>query len=161
MMVLRKFLTAAVVASLYMGGFCASAGSRGGFMANQERQDAATVDGLPAEIRAEVRKWEAACGRPLLATRSLTRFIEVSNDRFIALHFHALSCRNGSAICGEAGCLHEVYASKDGRYRRVMSLHVQDITLKRVSGDAAVEIDCAFAGCPQLLWWNGNRFVKR
>ena len=62
---------------------------------------------------------------------------------------------------GEAGCLHEVYASKGGRYRRVMNLHVQDITLKRIGNAAAVEVDCAFAGCPQLLWWNGNRFVKR
>jgi hypothetical protein len=138
-----------------------AAAARGGFSTDENRPDSWYIETLPPEVQAGIHRRGKACVRPLSATRAFARFIEVSNVRFIAIHFHALSCGDRSALCIADVCLHEIYVSSGGRYHLALSNRVRDVTLTRIDNSAAVEIACESAGRPHLLRWNGRSFVGR
>jgi hypothetical protein len=123
------------------------------------------IAGLPREIRAEVARWQQACGAPLAALHYFSRRIRdgTSGDRFIALHFDELECHNRAAICMAEGCLHQVYVSNGGAYRRVLNIHASEIELKLLNNRAAVEIACyrSIAPCVRLLRWDGAHFIPQ
>lgn len=87
-------------------------------------------------------------------------YLTVPSAQFLALHFDDFRCRNKTAYCGAAGCLHEVYVSTMGRYRRVLSIHARDVRLSSLHDRAVLEVVDA-NGNSSLLRWNGSRFVGK
>lgn len=126
----------------------------------QDPWSSAHIEMLPPEIRADVRKWDAACGAPIAAAQRFALYLTVPGAQFLALHFDDFRCRNRAVYCGSAGCLHEVYVSKSGRYRRVLSVHAHDVRLSSSHDQAVVEVVDG-RGTSRTLWWNGSRFVGR
>jgi hypothetical protein len=115
---------------------------------------------LPPEIRADVRKWSAACGGPIAAAQRFALYLTVPGAQLLALHFDDFHCRNTAVFCGSAGCLHEVYVSTSGRYRRVLSVHAHDVRLSSSHDQALLEVVVG-RGTRRTLRWNGSRFVGR
>ena len=126
----------------------------------QDPWSSAHIDMLPPEIRADVRKWDAACGAPIAAAQRFALYLTVPGAQFLALHFDDFRCRNRTAYCRSAGCLHEVYVSTSGRYRRVLSVHASDVRLSSSHDRALLEVVDG-RGTSRTLWWNGSRFVGR
>jgi hypothetical protein len=135
--------------------------ARGG-IAPPDGVSARHVEVLPPEIRKALSRWQSVCGSPLEAGHLFVLYLgdKASGLRFIALHFHELSCANKAALCSDQGCLHQVYALTDGAYRLVFSANVPDVTLKLLDHTLAVEIECRTLDpqCPRVLRWNGRRF---
>ncbi len=121
------------------------------------------VDGLPPEVRRNVMKEERVCG-PARAQHYFSRSLSPSSSRykFISLHFEEFGCDNRSAICGRSGCLHQVYASSGTGYRLVFSGYVDELELKVIDGEAAIETSCSYSGdkCSLIRFWNGARFGR-
>jgi len=120
--------------------------------------------GLPGVVRATVEHSARACGSPLIAMHLFSRYIQdrVTGDRFIALHFEDLHCPNKQAVCTAAGCLHQVFVSKGGPYRLILSLHAPEIELKLIGGSAAVEIECGETpeSCVRDFRWDGSHLNR-
>jgi hypothetical protein len=114
---------------------------------------------LPPEIRTDVLKWNAVCGGSVAAAQRFALYLSVPNARFVALHFDDFRCRNRTALCGTAGCLHEVYVSTKGRYWRVLAVQAYDVRLSSFQNQVLLELWDA-NGNTQMLRWNGRRFVK-
>jgi hypothetical protein len=113
--------------------------------------------GLPPEVRANVERSTRACGAPVAALHLFSRYIQdrLTGDRFIALHFEDVQCANQAAICTKAGCLHQVYVSRDGSYRVILNVYAPEIELKLLDGAAVVEIargQTAEAGVRDFRW---------
>ena len=120
----------------------------------------AHIEMLPPEIRADVRKWDTACGGPIAAAQRFALYLTVPGAQFLALHFDDFHCRNRAVHCGPAGCLHEVYVLKSGRYRRVLAVHAYDVRLSSSHDQAFLDVlDASVKG--RTLRWNGSRFVER
>jgi hypothetical protein len=115
---------------------------------------------LPPEIQADVRKWNALCGGPVAAAQRFALYLTVPNARFVALHFDDFRCGNKAVHCGPTGCLHEVYVSTNGRYRRVLAVHAYDVRLSSSNNEAVLEV-LDTNGNTRTLRWNGNRLVGR
>jgi len=124
----------------------------------QDPWNAAHLQMLPPEIRADVKKWDSMCGGTVAAAQRFGLYLTIPSAQFLALHFDDFRCRNRTVICGAAGCLHEIYVSTTGRYRRVLSVHAQDVRLLSVHDHAVLEVVDAH-GNSSLLRWNGTRFV--
>ena len=120
----------------------------------------AHLEMLPSEIRARVRKLEAACGVPVVAAQQFALYLTIPGTQFLALHFDDFRCQNNSVLCNASGCLHEVYASRGGGYRRVLSVYARDIRLIRQQNAALVEIDDDTRGVPRTVRLNGNGVIK-
>jgi hypothetical protein len=135
----------------------ASARSR---MPLEDPWNPAHLEGLPREVRANIERTTRACGAPIAAQHLVSRYIQdrVTGDRFVAIHFDQVHCVNRTAICTTAGCLHQVYVSKDGSYRLILSVYAPEIELKLFHGSAAVEIACDHPteGCSRVLRWDGS-----
>ena len=125
----------------------------------QDPWNPAHLEMLPPEIRTDVLKWNAVCGGSVAAAQRFALYLRVPNARFVALHFDDFRCRNKTVFCGTAGCLHEVYVSMGGRYRRVLAVHTDDIRLSSFQNQALLELRDV-NGNSQVLRWNGRRFVK-
>jgi hypothetical protein len=69
------------------------------------------IDGLPSELRNAVKR---ICNRPRAEHQFASYF---QNSRVLVLHFEHWRCGDGGPPCTQAGCLHHVYISSDGRYR--------------------------------------------
>lgn len=123
----------------------------------QDPWNPAHLAGLPREIQAEVRKLDRVCGGPVAAAQRFALYLTVSRAQLIVLHFDDLRCRNKAALCSGAGCLHEVYVSTAGRYRRVLAVHAYDVRLS-TSPHVVLEILDA-KGTSRALRWSGSRFV--
>src|SRR5271157_5556260 len=102
------------------------------------------IEELPPEIRKSVARWQSVCGSPLAAHHQFAFHLEgsASRYRFIGLHYELLSCDRKDALCSKEGCLHEVYVSTGGAYRRVLSVQVRDVELTFIDRTAAVEFIC-------------------
>jgi hypothetical protein len=124
----------------------------------------AHVERLPREVRATIERSAQACGMPITARRLFSRSIQdrVTGDRLIALHFEEVHCINAPAICTTAGCLHQVYVSKGGPYRLILSVHAPEIKLTLINGSAAVEINCDETAdpCTRDFRWDGSRLNR-
>ncbi|MBR1128946.1 hypothetical protein [Bradyrhizobium iriomotense] len=126
----------------------------------QDPWSPAHLDMLPAEIRADVRKWDAACGGSIAAAQHFALYLTVPGAEFVALHFDDFRCRGGAVLCNSAGCLHQVYVATAGRYRRVLAVHAYDVRLSSANGQAFVEL-MGEDGNRRTLRWNGSRFVAK
>jgi hypothetical protein len=116
----------------------------------------AHLGNLPSEIRARVRKWEVACRGPVAAAQQFALYLTIPGTQFVALHFDDFRCQNKSVLRNGSGCLHEVYASSGGRYRRVLTVYARDIRLVRQQNAALVEIHDDASGVPRTVRLNGN-----
>lgn len=150
---------AATVFALCLLGFPQSASSRGGTA--QDPWNPAHLTSLPAEIRVQARKWEAMCGAPIAAAQRFALYLTTSGTQFVALHFDDFQCRNRSAVCDASGCLHEMYVTVRGRYRKVLALRAQDVRLVREQDAVLLEIQDRSSSAPRILRWNGSRFVTQ
>lgn len=126
----------------------------------QDPWNPAHLQMLPPEIRADVRKWDAKCGGSVAAAQRFALYLTVPSAQFLALHFDDFRCRNKSVHCGADGCLHEVYVSTTGRYRRVLAVHAHDVRLSSFHDQAVLEV-VGVSGNSSLLRWNGSRFVGK
>jgi hypothetical protein len=152
------FLVAATAASLF--------GSMGLCLPSPCRADSSPglhalhLDSLPAEVSADVHRWQATCGGTLVAGHTFARSVEISGRRFLALHFEELRWENRAAICNAEGCLHEVYVFSNGRFRRVVGLRTSELLLEARDNKVVVQVDCGLLGCLRSLRWNGNQFTE-
>ena len=70
--------------------------------------------------------------------KNFARFLN-DDYRFIAIHFEKTRCKDPIAICRAAGCLHQIYVSKDDQpYQLVVSDYVSEIELKHLDGTVAL-----------------------
>jgi len=69
------------------------------------------VDHLPLEVRSAISH---LCGPSFRAAHYFATYSE--NSRFLNLHFEHSQCQS-QKVCTQAGCLHQVYALTNGRYR--------------------------------------------
>ena len=75
------------------------------------------IRGLPAEVRNALAHM---CGDP----QAEHQFASYSRgSRVLVLHFEHFRCGDRGARCTQAGCLHQVYTSADGRYRLLRSYY--------------------------------------
>lgn len=118
------------------------------------------LDRLPPGLRTIVRKWEGVCGGSIAAAQQFALYLAIPGGELVALHFDDFRCGTRSVLCKSYGCLHEVYYSIKGRYRRVLSVHARDVRLLRDQGTAQVEI-FEVNGGTKVLRWNGRQFVER
>ncbi|WP_456746952.1 hypothetical protein [Bradyrhizobium sp. USDA 4354] len=126
----------------------------------QDPWSPAHLDMLPAEIRADVRKWDAACGGSIAAAQHFALYLTVPGAEFVTLHFDDFRCRNSAVLCNSAGCLHQVYVATAGRYRRVLAVRAYDVRLSSSNDQAFVEL-MDVNGNRRTLRWNGSRFVAK
>ena len=78
------------------------------------------INGLPAEVRDAV----AHMCRSAQAEHQFARYSQ--NLRVLVLHFEHFRCGDRSALCAQAGCLHQVYTSTGGRYRLLRSYYAPE-----------------------------------
>jgi hypothetical protein len=77
------------------------------------------ISGLPAEVR-------NALARMCRDSRAEHQFARYSqNSRLLVLHFEHFRCGDARALCTQAGCLHEVYTSTNGRYQLLRSYYAR------------------------------------
>ena len=115
------------------------------------------IEGLPADVRRSVLTHERACGAKAAATHYFAVSIATTTQSFLSLHFEDFFCPNRSALCTAAGCLHEIYAGKDGFFRRVFSVYAEDTLITKTGGVAGLEV--RWGGATRLYRWSGRGFV--
>jgi hypothetical protein len=129
---------------------------------SEDQFNQAHIEALPQEVRDSIERATRACGAPVEARRLFSRYIQdrLTGDRFIALHFEDVRCVNRAAICTTAGCLHQVYVSKDGPYRAILNVYAPEIEFKLSDGAAVVEIACVQPpeACARDFRWDGSHF---
>ena len=79
------------------------------------------IEGLPSDIRAEVRARARACGNKAAAVHYFSVRSPPPPERFVSLHFEDFACTNRAAICDDGICLHPRYLDVRGRQRLVFS----------------------------------------
>ena len=75
------------------------------------------INGLPAEVRNAL----AHMCRGAQAQHQFAAYSQ--NSQVLVLHFERFRCGDRSALCTQAGCLHQVYVSTGGRYRLLRSYY--------------------------------------
>jgi hypothetical protein len=154
-------LSAAAFAIVSLLGFAGipPASARGVVFSASEAHGPAHIEGFPREVRATIEHSARACGAPIAAWHLFSRYIQdrVTGDRLIALHYEEVHCVNKPAICTTAGCLHQVYVSKGGPYRLILTVHAPEIELKLIRG-SAFEITCGetATSCIKDFRWDGS-----
>jgi hypothetical protein len=155
--------TISTTLTLTMISFSPLAAARGG-ISHTEVASTRHIEELPPEIRNALGRWQSACGTPLKARPLFAHYLGDSavGYRLIALHFHELDCANRAALCGNQGCLHQVYISTDGAYRLAFSANVPEVTLTLIDHTPEIEIggETFSWQSPRLLRWNGRGFVE-
>ena len=146
----------ALLACLMMAVSLEPAMARGG-MKQEHPYAAEHIEGLPADVRRAVLAHERACGGKAVAAHYFSVSITTSTQSFLSLHFENFSCPNRGTLCTAAGCLHEIYASGGGGYRRVFGVYAEDVQLTK-SGDV-VGLEIRRGGIAQLYRWNGSSFA--
>jgi hypothetical protein len=124
---------------------------------SDEEWRAAHIAELPREVSKEVYKWRGPCG-VLKARSTFSRITEIGGRRYLALHFEQLHCEDRTALCSAAGCLHEVYEFRHGRFQKIKSLRTSELQVVPSDGQAALEFDCRLLGCLRVLKWDGTGF---
>lgn len=155
----KHYALSSAAIALCVVGLPQSASSYGGRAQNP--WNPAHLSNLPPEMRTQAEKWKAACGAPVAAARQFALYLTTPSAQFAALHFDDFQCVNRGVVCDASGCLHEVYVKAGGRYRKVLTLHAQDVRLVREQDAAFLEIQDRSGGVRRLLRWNGSHFVTR
>ena len=73
----------------------------------------AEFENLPPEIRSQTEAIVRECHSPVQVLGGFSDDIATNDYRFVLLHFEKIRCDDVTAICKTAGCLHQIYASKD------------------------------------------------
>jgi len=149
---------AAIAAALIATAWCVvdpaqARSARGG----EDPWAAEHIEGLPEDIRRDVRGHAKACGNAAAAAHYFSVSIEASGVRFRAQHFEDFSCANRAVVCHAEGCLHEVFLDNGKRQRLVFSIYARDVRLTNYGGVAGIEV-VQDAG-KRSFRWNGQRFV--
>src|SRR5262245_2368720 len=144
-----KLLFALVVCLASAAGI-ETAAARG--IAQEHPYAAEHIEGLPAEVRRAVLTHERACGGKAAATHYFSVSISTATQSFLSLHFEDYACPNRSALCIAVGCIHEIYAGRGAAYRRVFSIHAEDVRLTNTGGVAGLEV--VRGGATQVYRWN-------
>ncbi|WP_371425802.1 hypothetical protein [Tardiphaga sp.] len=118
------------------------------------------LERLSPGLRTIVRKWESVCGGSIAAAQQFALYLSIPGGELVALHFDDFRCGTRSVLCKSNGCLHEVYYSMKGRYRRVLSVHARDVRLFHDNDAACIEIS-GVNGETKVLRWSGRQFVER
>jgi hypothetical protein len=99
-------------------GYVSPAAARGSRSSNDPPWNAEHISRLPEEIRQALIR---LCGESALAAHYFATYSE--NSTLVNLHFEHLQCRPQKALCTQAGCLHQVYGLRGGRYRLLRSYY--------------------------------------
>src|SRR5258706_15022572 len=103
---LRSFVRAVAMIIIAFSGSIEPALSHSGFA--KDPWNPAHLEILPSEIRARVRKLEAACGGPGAAAQQFWLFLTIPGTQFGTLHFDYFPFQNKCMHWHANGCLHEV-----------------------------------------------------
>ena len=114
---------------------------------------------LPQSVQAR-QPIDTVCGGPIAAAQRFALYLTVPGAQFLALHVDDFHSRTRAVHCRSAGCLHEAYVLKSGRYRRVLVVHAYDVRLSSSRDQAFLEV-LGGSGKSRTLRWNGSRFVER
>lgn len=116
------------------------------------------IEGLPSDIRAEVRARARACGNKAAAVHYFSVSIATAGARFVSLHFEDFACTNRAAICDDGICLHQLYLDLRGRQRLVFSTRAHDLRLFNDGDTVGIEV----IGGPSAgrYRWQGGHFVR-
>jgi hypothetical protein len=102
------------------GSLALPAFARGGLHLLDPAWNPQHISGLPAEVRNAV----AHMCRDSQADHQFARYSQ--NLRILVLHFEHFRCGDARALCTQAGCLHQVYTSTDGRYRLLRNYYAPE-----------------------------------
>lgn len=108
------------------------------------------IDSLPSEIRTRVKALGRVCGVMPAAAHGFA--VQISNGRFMVLHYEALWCPRRELVCKGDSCLHEVYAQSSRGYTRLYSGFVTDEALFPGRGNVGLNLF-------EDLRWDGRRFL--
>jgi hypothetical protein len=119
---------------------------------------------FPSIVRAAIINAQKTCGEESIGIRNgFIRYLRDANgDEFVALHFDQFHCANGSTLCTSSGCLHQIFAARDGRtYREVWYDHVLEVDMTNETGRMSASVRCGGEGkhCATMLRWNGEQLV--
>jgi hypothetical protein len=110
-------LTPIAIGLFAITGQASLAFARGGLHLLDPPLNPQHINGLPSEVRSALaHKCRGAQAQHQFAVYS-------QNSRALVLHFEHLHCSDPGAFCRQAGCLHQVYVSADGRYRLLRSYY--------------------------------------
>ena len=107
--------------------------AKSGVVHLQNRYDSQHVSSLPAEVQNAIARYARLCGGHLAADHSFADYFRRGGRTLILLHFEHFSCPNRGAICTAAGCLHQVYVSKDDTYVLSRSSYVPELDVTEVN----------------------------
>jgi hypothetical protein len=108
-----RFIAAGMLLSLI--GQLSPAIARGSAGTGDHPWNPEHINQLPAEVRKNISH---LCGPSLRAAHYFATYSE--NSRFLNLHFEHSQCQK---VCTQMGCLHQVYALTNGRYRLLKSYY--------------------------------------
>lgn len=116
------------------------------------------IEGLPSDIRSEVRARARACGNKAAAIHYFSVSIATAGARFVSLHFEDFACTNRATICDDGLCLHQLYLDLRGRQRLVFSTRAHDLRMFNDGDTVSIEV----MGGPSAgrYRWRGGQFVR-
>lgn len=116
------------------------------------------IEGLPSDIRSEVRARARACGNKAAAVHYFAVSIATAGARFVSLHFEDFACANRAAICHDGICLHQLYLDLRGRQRLIFSARAHDLRMFNDGNTVGIEV----IGGPSAgrYRWQGRSFVR-
>jgi hypothetical protein len=92
--------------------------ARSGGIHSEDPWNPQHISGLPSDVRNALARM---CRGESRAQHQFARYFQ--NSRTLVLHFEHFRCGDRGALCTQAGCLHQVYTSTDGRYRLLRSYY--------------------------------------
>jgi len=104
---MTRFRTGVVTFALLLGWplACGQATARAS-SATENSWAAEHIEGLPSDIRSEVRARARACGNKAVAAHYFSVSIATAGARFVSLHFEDFACTKRAAIWDDGICLH-------------------------------------------------------
>lgn len=151
----------AIVAVLcLLASMPAAAKSFVGARDNWSSLEASRLQRMPSQISTAIRAAQKVCAMdtPMVRTGFLQYFKSSNGREFVSLHFEKFRCDNSIKLCGNNGCLHQVFESKGAlRAHELWRGHVQEIDITDREGRPAVKMDCGHS-CNRPLPWNGRGF---
>jgi hypothetical protein len=94
---------------------CGQSSARGSYR-TEDRYNPQHIDSLPPEVRNAIYR---RCAVP----KALHPFASYSDNKRIVLHFEHFVCDGDGTYCTAAGCLHQVYILRSGRYQLLRSYY--------------------------------------
>ena len=115
---MKAFRRVIAVTALAVIGAAPPAIGRSGLSSGDHPWNPEHIAQLPKEVRTTLAR---VCISPPHAGHYFATYFE--NSRLISLHYEHVRCQARSALCTQAGCLHEVYTLDGTRYRLLRSYY--------------------------------------